>query len=447
MRRELNLKSWSTPRFRYADDFGEELTQYAIANVGFQSEPGGINYGSEDEPSYRISKPPERPMSKRVVIAFGTRPEAIKMAPVVFAMRKLVGIETIVLSTGQHRTQLEDALRVFGLEPDTDLQVMTERQTLPVLMGRIVPAAAEKLRELRADYVLVHGDTLTTFAVTLAAFFEGIPVAHVEAGLRSFNLQEPFPEEANRRLTDVLTDLDLPPTSTSKENLLREGKPEQNIIVTGQTEVDAVLYASQRGAPPPLPEGQRIVGVTMHRRENLPFMRGLAAALARVAQVHPDCYFVYPVHLNPAVREAVYPELEGLPNFALLEPLDFGSMAALMKRSTLLVTDSGGVQESGATLGVPVVVLRNVTERPEGLAVGALKLAGTDPERVFATVDALLSDETALSAMRNRPNPYGDGRAAERCAQGVAWRLGLGQRPADWEGPVEKDSLSTYGKP
>jgi UDP-N-acetylglucosamine 2-epimerase (non-hydrolysing) len=377
-------------------------------------------------------------MDKRVVLAFGTRPEAIKMAPVIFAMRQQAGIETIVLSTGQHRTQLEDALQVFGIVPDTDLQVMTERQTLPELMGRIVPAAADKLKELQADYVMVHGDTLTSFAVTLAAFFEHIPVAHVEAGLRSFNMLEPFPEEANRRLTDVLTDLDLPPTPTSKENLLREGKPPQHIIVTGQTEVDAVLYASRRGTPPPLPEGKRIVGVTMHRRENLPFMRELAAALARVARAHPDCHFVYPVHLNPAVREAVYPALQGLPNFELLEPLEFGAMAGLMKRSTLLVTDSGGVQESGATLGVPVVVLRNVTERPEGLAVGALKLAGTNPEEVFITIDTLLSDGATLNAMRNRSNPYGDGKAAERCARGVAWRLGLGERPADWQGHVTR---------
>lgn len=373
-------------------------------------------------------------MSKHVVLAFGTRPEAIKMAPVIFAMRQQPGIRTTVLSTGQHRTQLEDALRVFGIVPDTDLQVMTERQTLPALMGRIVPAAADKLKELQADYVMVHGDTLTSFAVTLAAFFEHIPVAHVEAGLRSFNMLEPFPEEANRRLTDVLTDLDLPPTYTSKENLLREGKPEQNIIVTGQTEVDAVLYASERGTPPPLPQSKRIVGVTMHRRENLPFMRDLAVALARLAKAHPDCHFIYPVHLNPAVREAVYPVLDGLPNFELLEPLEFGAMAGLMKRSTLLVTDSGGVQESGATLGVPVVVLRNVTERPEGLAVGALKLAGTNPGQVFTTIDTLLSDDAALNAMRNRPNPYGDGKAAERCAQGVAWRLGLRERPADWPG-------------
>jgi len=371
---------------------------------------------------------------KRVVVAFGTRPEAIKMAPVIFALRKLAGLETVVLSTGQHRTQLEDALRVFGITPDADLQVMSERQTLPELMGRIVPAAAEKLQQLRADYVMVHGDTLTTFAVTLAAFFEQIPVAHVEAGLRSFNMLEPFPEEANRRLTDVLTDLDLAPTHTSKENLLREGKPEQNIIVTGQTEVDAVIYASARSTPPPLPEDKRVVTVTMHRRENLPSMPELAAALARVAHAHPECHFVYPVHLNPAVREAVYPALEKVPNFELLEPLDFGAMVGLMKRSSLLITDSGGVQEGGVTLGIPVVVLRNVTERPEGLEVGALRLAGTEPEQVFSVIHTLLSDEAALQAMRHRPNPYGDGKAGERCARGVAWRLGLAEQPADWSG-------------
>lgn len=370
---------------------------------------------------------------KKVVLAFGTRPEAIKMAPVIFALRAQPEINTVVLSTGQHQQQLEDALRVFGIVPDADLKTMTDRQTLPALMGRIVPAAADKLRELQADYVLVHGDTLTTFAVSLAAFFEGIPVGHVEAGLRSFNMREPFPEEANRKLTDVLTDLDLPPTPGAKKNLLQEGKAAERIIVTGQTEVDAVLYASTRGTPPPLPENKRIVGVTMHRRENLPFMRELAQALARVAKAHPECYFVYPVHLNPAVREAVYPELEPLENFALLEPLEFGTMAGLMRRSALLITDSGGVQESGATLGVPVVVLRNVTERPEGLAVGALKLAGTDPEQVFTLIDGLLCDEAALAAMRNRPNPYGDGKAAQRCAQGIAWRLGLAERPVDWQ--------------
>ncbi len=370
---------------------------------------------------------------KRVVVAFGTRPEATKMAPVIFGLRQQEGIETIVLSTGQHKEQLLDGLRIFGITPDIDLAVMTERQTLATLMGKIVPLAAEKLRQLKADYVLVHGDTLSSFAVCLAAFFERIPVGHVEAGLRSHNMAEPFPEEANRRLTDVLTDLDLAPTRGAAENILREGKISPNIVVTGQTEVDAVLYASSRGTLPSIPTDKRIVSMTMHRRENLPFMADLAGAVARVANAHPECHFVYPVHLNPAVREAVYPSLQPLENFSLLEPLDFGSMAALMKASSLIVTDSGGLQEGGATLGVPVVVLRNVTERPEGLAVNALKLAGTDPEIVFDIIHSLLSSDAELGKMQNRPNPYGDGHAGIRCAQAVAWRLGLAQRPKDWQ--------------
>ncbi len=370
---------------------------------------------------------------KKVVVAFGTRPEATKMAPVIFGLRQQAGIETIVLSTGQHKQQLEDGLKIFGIRPDVDLDVMTERQTLPGLMGKIVPLAAQKLKELEADYVLVHGDTLSSFAVALAAFFERIPVGHVEAGLRSFNMNEPFPEEANRRLTDVITDLDLPPTRGAAENILREGKISPNLVVTGQTEVDAVLYASARGELPPLPTDKRIVAMTMHRRENLPVMTELAGALARVARAHPECQFVYPVHLNPAVREAVYPALKPLENFTLLEPLEFGSMAALMRASSLIVTDSGGLQEGGATLGVPVVVLRNVTERPEGLAVGALALAGTDPENVFNVIHHLLSSDEALAKMQHRPNPYGDGNAGLRCAQAVAWRLGLAERPADWQ--------------
>jgi UDP-N-acetylglucosamine 2-epimerase (non-hydrolysing) len=376
---------------------------------------------------------------KRVVVAFGTRPEATKMAPVIFALRKQPGIETVVLSTGQHKQQLEDALRIFEIVPDADLQTMTDRQTLAGLMGRIVPAAAEKLRELEADYVLVHGDTLTTFAVALASFFEGIPVGHVEAGLRSFNMREPFPEEANRRLTDVLTDLDLPPTRGSRENILREGKSDANLVVTGQTQVDAIRFASERGALPSgiykqgVPTDKKLVTVTMHRRENLPFMTDLAGALARVAQAHPECQFVYPVHLNPAVREQVMPILEKIPNFTLLDPLEYGAMAALMSRSIMLITDSGGLQEEGASLSVPVVVLRNVTERPEGLEAGVLKLAGTEAEGAFNVIHELLANPELLEAMRGKPNPYGDGHAGERVAQAVAWRLGLAERPADWQ--------------
>ncbi|KHG65754.1 UDP-N-acetylglucosamine 2-epimerase [Thermus sp. 2.9] len=370
--------------------------------------------------------------SKTVVLAFGTRPEATKMAPVYLALKALPHLKPLVLLTGQHREQLRQALSLFGIREDRNLDVMQERQALPDLAARILPQAARALEEMRADYVLVHGDTLTTFAVAWAAFLVGLPVGHVEAGLRSGNLKEPFPEEANRRLTDVLTDLDFAPTPLAKANLLKEGKGEEGILVTGQTGVDAVLLAARLGRlPEGLPPGPYVT-VTMHRRENWPLLSELARALRRVAEAFPELTFVYPVHLNPVVREAVFPVLKGVRNFVLLDPLEYGPMAALMRESLLLVTDSGGLQEEGAALGVPVVVLRNVTERPEGLEAGILKLAGTDPEGVYRTVKGLLEDPDALARMRTAPNPYGDGRAGQRVAQGVAWRLGLGPRPADW---------------
>ncbi len=371
------------------------------------------------------------PARPRVVVAFGTRPEANKMGPVVAALKRAGLFEVLTLVTGQHRQQLDASLATFGMEADADLDVMTDRQTLPELVGRITPAAAAALRSLRADYVLVHGDTTTTFCVAFAAFLEGARVAHVEAGLRSFDMAQPFPEEANRRLTDVLTDMDLPPTDGAKENLLEEGKDPERMVVTGNTAVDAVLASRERAR---LPEGlpaEGLVAVTMHRRENLPVMRGLAEALAAVARAHPELTFVYPVHLNPAVRERVWPALEGVPNFRLLDPVDYLSMVALLDRSVLVITDSGGIQEEGAALGRPVAVLRNVTERPEGLG-GVLRLVGNDPAAVEERLLALLGDGAELARMRSAPNPYGDGRASERIAQAVAWRFGLAERPADW---------------
>ncbi len=376
----------------------------------------------------------------RVCVAFGTRPEANKMAPVVRALREAPELRAVTLVTGQHREQLDASLRIFGIVPDADLAVMSERQTLPELTARIVPAAARTLRELAPDYVLVHGDTLTTFAVALAAFFEGIRVAHVEAGLRSHDLAQPFPEEANRRLTDVVTDLDLPPTALAKLNLLAEGKREEAMVVTGNTAVDAVVQASRQARlPRALPAGP-VVAITMHRRENLPVMAELAEALARVARAHPERTFVYPVHLNPAVREAITPALSGLDNVLLEEPWDYLGMLALLRRSELIVTDSGGIQEEGAALGVPVAVLRNVTERPEGVEAGVLRLLGNEPSAVESGLDALLAEAAALEAMRRAPNPYGDGRAGVRVAQAVAWRLGLGPRPRDWQGPHGPDA-------
>lgn len=367
----------------------------------------------------------------RVCVAFGTRPEASKMAPVIYALRKQMGLEPLLLVTGQHREQLDSMLTLFGLEPDLDLNLMQAQQSLPDLFARALPSAAAALKTLRADYVLVHGDTLSTFAVALAAYFEGIPVAHVEAGLRSHNLREPFPEEANRRLTDVVTDLELPPTPLAKANLLREGKLGANMVVTGNTAVDAVQFVAGQAHLPALPPGPYVT-LTMHRRENLPQLPALAGLFARLALEFSNLTFVYPVHLNPQVRAAVWGPLSGLANVVLSDPLGYAEMVALMQVSELIVTDSGGLQEEGAALGVPVVVLRNVTERPEGVASGVLKLAGNTPANVEGVLRPLLADPLARAAMRGRPNPYGDGRAGIRVAQAVAWRLGLAERPSDW---------------
>lgn len=374
---------------------------------------------------------------KRIVLAFGTRPEATKMAPVYAALAAQPGLQPLILSTGQQRQMLDGALNVFGLTPDRDLNVMTERQTLADLTARIVPQAGRVLREMGADLVLVHGDTSTSFCVALSAFYEGIPVGHVEAGLRSGDLQEPFPEEANRRLTGVLSALDFSPTTGSRANLLREGKPEAGIFVTGQTAVDAVREVAGRvplraAWQARVDAGQPLVTVTMHRRENQPMMREMAGALANVAQAHPDHHFIYPVHLSPAVQEAVRPVLQGLPNFELTDPLDYSDMAPLMAASKLLATDSGGLQEEGAALGVPVAVLRNVTERPEGLEAGVLRLAGNDPTQLETVLNELLDRPTTLQAMRKARNPYGDGQASGRIARAVAWHFGLGERPDDW---------------
>lgn len=370
-----------------------------------------------------------------VVVSFGTRPEANKMAPVIQALQASNDVRTYTLVTGQHREQLADSLASFSLTADANLSVMTERQTLPQLFGRIVPAAAETLTTIGADYVLVHGDTATTFAVAFAAYMAQIPVGHVEAGLRSFNLQEPFPEEANRRLTDVLTDLDFAPTAQARNQLLAEGKPASRVLVTGNTAVDAAYQLRGRARLPAHLTGKRLVTITMHRRENLPFMAELAAALARVAAKFPEHTFVYPMHLNPAVRERVVPALGNVPNVQLCEPLSYLPMLALLDQSELVITDSGGIQEEGAALGTPVAVLRNVTERPEGVDAGVVTLVGTEPREVETRLRDLLQNNEQLAWMRTRPNPFGDGKAGERIAQGVRWHFGLAERPADWSGP------------
>jgi UDP-N-acetylglucosamine 2-epimerase (non-hydrolysing) len=368
---------------------------------------------------------------KRVLVAFGTRPEAIKLAPVIFALREIPDLEVVILLTGQHREQVDSALRVFEIETDDDLDLMVPRQDLPELSARVIAASAQALRIRRPDYVVVHGDTMSAFCVALSAFLERVPVAHVEAGLRSGRIGEPFPEEASRRMTDVLSDLDLAPTPLAARNLLAEGKDAVRVLVTGQTVVDAVRLAAGRSVIPERLRDRRLVTITMHRRENWPILGALASSLGRVARDHPGVVFVYPMHLNPVVREAVVPQLRDIPNVHLREPFDYGDMAALMAASELIVTDSGGILEEGVSLGVRVLVLRNVTERPEGIDAGLAELLGTDPD----TVQRVVSDR-----LRQGPeprlvvpeSPYGDGRAATRVARGIAWQLRLCERPEEW---------------
>jgi UDP-N-acetylglucosamine 2-epimerase (non-hydrolysing) len=373
------------------------------------------------------------PDVKRVAIVFGTRPEATKLVPVIAALRRTHDLQPTVVVTGQHREQLDSVLDGFGIAVDLDFNIMTERQSLPDLLGRIVPKCASELRSLAPELVVVQGDTMTTFGVTLSAFLEGIPVAHVEAGLRTGDLQSPFPEEASRKLTSVLVDLHLAPTPIAKRNLLDEGISQDRIVVTGQTAVDAINLAVGRGTLPPGVTPGNVVTVTLHRRENWPHLASLASAIARLARTHGDHTFVFPVHLNPTVREAVHPVLAGITNVRLIEPLDYVTMAALLGASRLIVTDSGGLQEEGVTLGIPVAVVRDTTERPEGLDDGRIVLVGTDENAVYEQVDRI------LKATQSRPsppthNPYGDGRASERIVHAVRWRLGLARRPQDWSG-------------
>lgn len=346
------------------------------------------------------------------------------MAPVYLALKKCETLEPLVLLTGQHRTQLEQALAIFGVPHERNLDVMTEQQTLPELAARILPKAAAAFRELHADYVLVHGDTLTTFAAAWAAFLERIPVGHVEAGLRSGSMSEPFPEEANRVLTDALCDTFFAPTAGARDHLLRGGADPKRVFVTGQTAVDAIRFAAGRGALPScVPPQGRVVTVTLHRRENWPVLSEFAARLADAARERPEWTFVFPVHLNPVVRKAVMPPLSACANVRLIDPLEYGQMAALLARSALILTDSGGLQEEGASLGVPVAVARNVTERPEGVAAGAVTLLGAEPEAAMKAFEALLDDEERLGRMARAENPFGDGRAAERIAAALEARL------------------------
>jgi UDP-N-acetylglucosamine 2-epimerase (non-hydrolysing) len=362
----------------------------------------------------------------RVLSIFGTRPEAVKMAPVVQALSRKTEIESLVCVTAQHRQMLDQVLNLFGIHPDVDLNLMRPNQALAQLTASILTALDPVLVDLKPDWVLVQGDTTTVMAASLLAFYHHIRVGHVEAGLRTLDRNQPFPEEINRRIAGVVADLHFAPTEHSRQNLLRENVPPEAICVTGNPAIDALNSIVRYPAPPETqdlleklnirPGGKQLILITAHRRENLgQGIENICLALRSLAEWYADrLELVYPVHLNPNVQEPVYRLLSGVPNITLTPPQDYLPMIHLMKRAVLVLTDSGGIQEEATSLGIPTLVLREVTERPEGVAAGVLKLVGSDTQRIVQEARSLLDDEAAYQRMACASNPFGDGHAAER---------------------------------
>lgn len=361
-----------------------------------------------------------------IMTVFGTRPEAIKMAPVVKELQKHPEVTTKICITAQHREMLDQVMALFGLVADYDLDIMAKGQTLYDITERVLHGLREVFEKEKPDLVLVHGDTTTTFTAALAAFYAQIPVGHVEAGLRTGNLFSPYPEEANRQLTGVLADYHFAPTETARQNLLSEHKNPDRIYVTGNTVIDALLatvkenYSFADKEIEALEAHKRIILVTTHRRENLGGpMHHVYRALRRLVDTVPDTEIVFPVHLNPLVREAVAEELEGHPSVHLVEPMEYEEFTNLMASSAIVLTDSGGIQEEAPSLGKPVLVLRDTTERPEAVAAGTVKLVGTEEETVYRAAYELLTDEGAYKKMAEAVNPYGDGLAAKRIVERI----------------------------
>jgi UDP-N-acetylglucosamine 2-epimerase (non-hydrolysing) len=367
---------------------------------------------------------------KKVLIVFGTRPEAIKCFPVVTALRKHASVNVEVCVTAQHREMLDQVLDVAGLQPDMDLNLMKPDQTLPGLTAAAVSQLSEVISNVRPDWLLVQGDTTTAMSAALAAFYNRVPVGHIEAGLRSGNIYSPWPEEVNRKMVSAITTLHFAPTQGARDNLLRENVPDGHILVTGNTVIDALLLTQRRletgddfnkhlANLPVLDPDKKLILVTAHRREN--FDGGLHQifnALTALAQ-RSDVQIVFPVHPNPNVRSAAQRLLVGVPNIWLIEPQEYVPFVWLMGRSHIILTDSGGVQEEAPSLGKPVLVLRDTTERPEGVAAGTARLIGTDTAAIIASAEELLDDECAWLKMQKAKNPYGDGRAAERIAEAI----------------------------
>ncbi len=356
----------------------------------------------------------------KVLSVVGTRPEAVKMAPVILRLQATPGVESVVCVTAQHREMLDQVFSLFGILPEIDLNLMRPGQTLAGISAGIFTHLDPVLDEVRPDWVLAQGDTTTVMATALLSYYRRIPFGHVEAGLRTGDKWQPFPEEINRRIAGVVADLHFAPTRWARQNLLRENVPAENILVTGNPVIDALQWVAERpfdwdSSPlAALPAGKRLILVTAHRRENFGQPLVDICAALKVLAARGDVHLVYPVHLNPNVWQPVHTLLEGVPNITLLPPLDYLPLVHLLKRSTLVLTDSGGLQEEAPGLGVPVLVLRQVTERPEGVRAGTVKLVGTQTARIVSEASRLLDDPEAHAAMAQAVNPYGDGRAAGR---------------------------------
>ncbi len=378
------------------------------------------------------------PLPIKVMPIFGTRPEAIKMAPVVHTLAADERFEVVITVTAQHREMLDQFLRFFEMTPRYDLNLMQEGQTLADLTSRAVVGLDQILRIEQPNLVLVQGDTTTAFVGALVAYYHKIPCGHIEAGLRTGDKFAPFPEEMNRKLIGAIADLHFAPTLTAKQNLLREGVDERSVFVTGNTVIDALLWTLQKleatNPKPSQASEHRMVLVTAHRRENWGApMERICRALRRIVEKFSDVHIVFPMHKNPVVRQVAYREMGDHPRITLCEPPDYFEFVQLMRDAYLIVTDSGGVQEEAPTLGKPVLVLRDKTERPEAVQAGVVKVIGTDEERIVSEVSLLLKDETAYRAMQRPVNPYGDGKAATRIQQAILNFFGHSERPEEFQ--------------
>ncbi|OFQ37358.1 UDP-N-acetyl glucosamine 2-epimerase [Corynebacterium sp. HMSC072D12] len=380
----------------------------------------------------------------KIVTVYGTRPEAIKVAPVITALDRDGRFESVSVSTGQHLEMLEQVNKMFGIKPKWDLHLMKPGQSLNRLVSRAVEGLDEVIDAEAPDAIIVQGDTSTAMAAALAGFHRGVKIIHLEAGLRTGNIHSPFPEEANRKLISQVAELHLAPTAGSMENLRRENIRSKDIAVTGNTVIDALLQAASwdTGLEDPalqevLESGERLVVATTHRRENFEAMKEIGGAVKDLAESYSDINFVLPLHLNPKVREAVLPEVESLSNVFITDPLPYDEFTKLLDHATIILTDSGGVQEEAPSLGKPVLVMRQNTERPEAVVAGTVKLVGTNRSLIVAEAKLLLDDDAAYNSMANAVNPYGDGKAAERAVAAIAELLGVGERLPDFDPGIE----------